>query len=407
MKRNTLALPAAIVALACVAAPGSGRAENADTLGEIISKGAPTLDLRLRQESVDDDNFSRNADALTLRARLGFKTATYHGFTAFVEAEGIDALNNRYNSTKNGKTGFPTVADPQGTEWNQAWLGWDSGSGSQLSVGRQRIILDNHRFVGNVGWRQNEQTFDAIAASHAFADQTTLRYYYLDQVNRVFGNENPNPLLAEWELDAHLVNLSRPFSFGTLTGYGYLIDNQDLPLTSTQTFGLRLSGARPFGEGYSFGYSAEYANQSDYAGGRSSNDADYYLAEASISLPEKHAFKLGYEELSGDGVYGFQTPLATLHAFNGWADRFLSTPVDGLQDIYAGISGPLGKLNYALIWHNFDPSHGGGSYGSEWDGQLSYAFAKRWLALLKYASYNSDGFNRDTDKLWASIEFKL
>ena len=46
-------------------------------------------------------------------------------------------------------------------------------------------------------------------------------------------------------------------------------------------------------------------------------------------------FKLGYEELgSNAGLYGLQTPLATLHAFNGWADKFLVTPVD-IPDVAA------------------------------------------------------------------------
>ena len=409
ISHKTSLLSAAIVA-AWLILPLTAQADSATSFSEVFSKGTPTLDLRLRQESVSDDNFSKDADALTLRARLGFKTAAWHGVSAVVEAEGVDAINDRYNSTANGNTSFPTVADPTGTEWNQAYLGWDSGKGTALAIGRQRLLLDNHRFFGNVGWRQNEQTFDAISAQHRFGEKTALRYFYIDQANRVFGNGNPNRLLAEFNLDAHLFQLAHPFSFGTLTGYGYLVDNQDLPLTSTQTFGVRWVGARKFAADYSFGYTAEVADQSDYAGGRASNDARYLLLETSLTLPSKHQLKVGFEQLDGDGTYAFQTPFATLHAFNGWADRFLTTPVNGLDDFYLGIAGPvapLAPLAYTVVWHQFDPSHGGGSYGSEWDAQLSLPFAKHYLALLKYARYQEDGFNRDVNKLWASVEVKF
>lgn len=402
-------LAAAVVA-ATLGLPLAAHADEATSFSEIFSNGSPTLDLRLRQESVNDDNFSKDADALTLRARLGFKTASWNGVSAMLEAEGVDAINDRYNSTANGNTSFPVVADPTGTEWNQAYLGWDSGKGSAVAVGRQRVMLDNQRFFGNVGWRQNEQTFDALSAQHTFTEKTTLRYFYLDQANRVFGNANPNRLLAKYHLDAHLFQLAHPFSVGTLSGYGYLVDNQDLPLSSTKTFGARFVGARKFNADTSFGYTAEFADQSDYANGLASNDANYLLLEASLTLPSKHTMKAGYEQLNGDGVYAFQTPFATLHAFNGWADRFLTTPVNGLADLYLGIAGPvapLAPLAYTVVWHNFDPSHGSGSYGNEWDGLLSLPFAKRYTALLKYARYQEQGFNRDASKLWASIEVKF
>ena len=42
--------------------------------------------------------------------------------------------------------------------------------------------------------------------------------------------------------------------------------------------------------------------------------------------------KAAYESLEGNGARGFSTPLATLHAFQGWADVFLNTPADGVDD---------------------------------------------------------------------------
>ena len=52
-------------------------------------------------------------------------------------------------------------------------------------------------------------------------------------------------------------------------------------------------------------------------------------------------FRVGWERLSGSEREGqFQTPLATLHAFNGWADKFLSTPVNGIEDLYFRVRWP-------------------------------------------------------------------
>ena len=52
------------------------------------------------------------------------------------------------------------VPDPRGTELNRFQITNTSLPGTRTTLGRQRIVLDDSRFVGNVGFRQNEQTFD-------------------------------------------------------------------------------------------------------------------------------------------------------------------------------------------------------------------------------------------------------
>src|SRR5690606_12592617 len=88
-------------------------------------------------------------------------------------------------------------------------------------------------------------------------------------------------------------------------------------------------------------YSAEYALQ------KADNfDASYLALEGGV-LVQGVTLALGYESLgSDDGAYGFQTPLATKHAFNGWADKFLiSTPVDGLTDTYVKVATAVAGVN--------------------------------------------------------------
>ncbi len=367
--------------------------------------GKLTLDSRLRMEHVDDDAAAAKARALTWRNRIGYRSAPWQGITLFAEIEDIRALNDHYNSTANGRTRYATVADPEGSEWNQAYLSWDSGQGTQLVAGRQRIVFDNQRFFGNVGWRQNEQTFDALSASQAFGDRLKLRYAYLAEAKRVFGDHHPNPQLAGYDLDAHLLNLAHATAWGNLSGYGYFVANQDLPLTSTRTLGVRFAGARALNESWKLVYTAEHAEQDNWRNAPAAIDAHYSLLELGATYGAYSA-KLSHERLSGDGASAFQTPFATLHAFNGWADRFLTTPADGLVDTYLSAAGPVGPAQWAIIYHDYQADRGGRDYGDEWNAQLSYPFKERFTALLKWADYRSAGFARDSQKLWLSIEYR-
>lgn len=391
-------LPLAIAACSVSADEPAG-------LAAALNDGKATVDSRLRWENVDDDAVLNSANALTWRNRLGYRTAPWYGFSVFAEIENVLALDNDYNSTANGRTQYATVADVEGTEWNQAGVAWDSGQGMQLVAGRQRLALDNQRFIGTSGWRQNEQSFDAFTATQTIGKTTTLRYAYLQNVHRVFGNYHPNPLLAEFNLDGHLLNASHVFLLGTLTGYGYFIENEDLPLTSAKSVGARFSGAKSIADPWKLVYAIEYAKQSQWRDGAAIIDADYSLIEIGAA---HGAFtgKLGREVLGGNGHYAFQTPFASLHPFNGWADKFLTTPLNGLVDTYVAINGPLGSTQWLVAYHRFDADQGSANYGDEWDMSLSYPFKQRFTALAKVARYTSDSFARDTDKFWLSLEYR-
>jgi len=368
-------------------------------------QSGPTFDLRYRYENVDDDAFARNADANTLRIRLGYRWVFAPGWQLYGEGAHVQSLfGERYNSTANGKTQYPTVVDPQSSEINQAYLGY-TGDAFAATLGRQRILIDNQRFFGNSGWRQNEQTFDALSTRYAFGDGgPVVRYVYLDRVQRVNGNDNPNPLLRAWDLGGHLLNVSQKLPLGVLTGYAYRIENRDIATLSTQTLGARWSGTQAIG-GLALGWTAEVAHQSDCANNPQSQSANYRLLEPSLAW-RGVTFKAGWEVLGGDGRYAFATPYATLHAFNGWADRFLTTPKDGLDDRYVGADGKFGKATWAASWHDFRADRGGHSYGTEFDASLAYALQPNISLLLKLADYRADGYSTDERKLWASVEYR-
>jgi hypothetical protein len=232
-----------------------------------------------------------------------------------------------------------------------------------------------------------------------------LRYAWLGRVQRVNGASHPNEDLARWLLDAHLLNVGGKLGPGKLTGYGYFIENRTLPASSHRDLGLRYV-VEPVDKAHrAWGIALEYAQQDPYADGAARNHADYALLEGSWRW-RGNTFRVGEERLGGDGHYGFATPLATLHAFNGWADRFLTTPVDGLRDRYLGWNRKFGRFDANIVAHDYQVDHGGRDLGREFDASLALAITPRWSALAKLADFNGEQGPADVDKAWLGLEYK-
>jgi hypothetical protein len=385
-----------------------------ENFGDLLRKGKFARDFRLRYEHVDDDGFAQNGDAFTLRSRTGFRTAALSNWSAYAEIESVFALREDYNSTANRRTQFPTIADPEGTEFNQVYVAYGFNTATQAILGRQRINYDNQRFFGSVNFRQNEQTFDALTLNHAH-NGYAIKLAYLDKVHRVFGNNNPNPLLRQLDLDALLVNGSYQFQSSAgaaLAGsvfsvYSYFVKNQSQPVSSNKTLGLRYAAGLPFGVRNRFFYNVEYAKQSDYRGGSALIDADYTLAELGLSFDGgRYTVKVAQETLGGDGRNAFQTPFATLHAFNGWADRFLVTPNTGLRDRYLDAAAKFGPGILSANFHRFDADHASAKLGSEVGVQYLYPFNDEINVTFKGANFRADSFAKDVVKTWLFVDYK-
>lgn len=364
------------------------------------------LDARLRFETVDQTGFADTANALTLRSRIGVDSGPGHDFRFLIEAENILHLIDDFNSTTNGKAGYPVVADPEETELNRAQIAYTGLEDTTVTLGRQRVILGDARYVGNVGFRQNEQTFDALRITNQSFENLTLNYLYLDRASRIFGDDHP---AGEWDLDAHLVAAEFITRAGTLSGFTHLIDNQDAAAMSLATYGIRWQGQIAREGQPSFAYFAEYAHQTDYGNNPGSFDLGLFRAQASVAHDGLSA-ALGIENLEGNGVRGFATPLATLHAYQGWADVFLGTPATGLRDLYVrggwtASEPPFGQgLSAALVYHSFDAQSGGGDLGSEWDAVLTSRLTDTIALELKGAFYNGPtGGPADRSKIWLAL----
>ena len=370
------------------------------------------IDLRLRYENVEQAGFARDADALTARVRAGADIRILPATRVLVEGEATLAIIERYNSTTNGKRLFPTVADPQTIELNRLQIQNKSIAGTTLTGGRQRINLDDQRFVGSVGFRDNEQTFDAVRIETVPVKNLKIDVTYAISNRTIFGIDSA---IAHIPGDNVFANVAYTTKIGTLTGFGYWIDQDRATRRqfSSRTFGGRFAGKYALGKTTALTYALSYARQTAANDNPVRYSADYALAEAGFSAGGFVA-GAGYEVLGADGGRpgsSFQTPLATLHKFQGWADKFLVTPANGIRDAYgsAGYTvknvGPFASVGVLAVYHDFRSDRAGQHYGDEINVQLLAKVGGRTTAILKYAEYNAKSFATDTRKLWATVEY--
>jgi hypothetical protein len=377
----------------------------------------PIIDARLRFEAVDQDPIARDASALTARIRAGFE-AKKGMFAFLVEGEGTLAISENYNSGVNGKTGFPVVADPETIELNRIQLQFTGIPKTVVTVGRQRINLDDQRFVGSVAFRDNEQTFDAVRVEYGGIKNVKADVTYAWGQRTIWGVDGFGARQQAVGGDNIFANLSFKHKTGLLTGFAYLVDQDELAISgfrmSSKTFGARYSAAYPLSKKAKLTVAASYAHQSDYNNNPNNYSADYILGELGV---EAKGFKLlgGYELLGADNgvaLTSFQTPYATLHKFNGWADKFLVTPPNGLRDIYATLGytkakvGPFASIAVTANYHDYKSDRLSLNYGTEWGAQVM-AKMRKYTFTLKYADYNAKAFATDTSKIWATVEWAL
>lgn len=393
---------AAALALGLVLAPAAAGAQTpADTSARLL------FETRLRSETVDQQAFARQAHALTLRGRLGWRTPTVQGLQGLVEVEGSTVLDDRYSAPLDPVPGRPAVADGEDFELNRAQVRWTGLPDTELTVGRQRLIVGNSRFVGNVGWRQNEQTFDAVRLGTTVLKPVTLTYVFADRVQRPLGHDHPQGV---WRGDIHLLQVETETPVGRLSGFGLAIDLDNAPAQSSNTIGGRLTGSRVVADDLSLTWAAEYAVQSDNGPNPADYSLDFQAAALGLQTPRWSA-GLGYERFDGDGVSGFQTPLGTGHGFLGWSDVITTTPAFGVRDLFlrghVGVPAWGRTLRLTAEAHAFNDADGALDLGRELDLSIALPVDPHWSVELKAAHFDGDHpMFGDADKGWLTLEYR-
>ena len=413
--RNRFCSAALLFAL--LASSLSGQA--AETITEALTGGKDFANLQYRYETVRNPGkttLPNKANASTVRLRFGYETATFKSFAVLVEAETLKTLGGeQYNSKANGRTQYAVVADPEFTEINQAYLSYkDLDYRNMIKWGRQRLILDNARFIGNVGWRQNEQTYDAFTIVNDYLPDTKITAGYITNVNRMFSDNalaTYGAFAGNHKMRSPIFNVNyKGLGFAELVGYGYFLDYEQPAahfVNSTKTYGLRMKGTTAVGNNDLL-YTAEYARQSDHKDNPANYGVHYTFLEGGVDIKSAE-FKLGYEVLGSNGLQAFSTPLATLHAFNGWVDMFLITPTTGLKDAYVSAGTTLADIKFGAIYHDFRADSNSSKFGTEWNFIASKNFTKNYLMGVKYGRFKSKSAPTrvDTNKLWLWAEAKF
>jgi len=386
--------------------------EQAQDAWDAISGGKLLLDLRPRYEYVDQSDKPNQANAFTLRTLLGWETKSYHDFSGVLQFINVTYLfNDDFNSDPATKASspYPTVPDPNNTNVTQMYLEWAGLDKTSIKFGRQIAEINNQRVLGDANFRQTPQTFDALSITNASVPNTDIYAAYLYRELTTGG--------TQLRTQTPLVNLRYSFlPSENIIGYGIFQDqpntgqNGDTGLSngSNRILGVRLDGAHPLSDNWKGLYTAEYARQKPFADGDSAIDAFYYHLALGARSGPYHGMVHQEKLSSNNGLYGFQTPLATLHPFQGWADQFVVTPRQGVVDTWvnAGVT-VFEKLELYGEYHWFKSNFGSINFGQELDLSAAYALAAGLIGKIEFADFRTGDptFKPNVLKLWFTLTY--
>ena len=454
----------------CLALTGFANAAHAEdateeideyTFMDSIKDGKNLTNFRLRYEHVDQDGLAvapvannelKNANGVTLRSLVGWQTAPFHNFSFAGQLIGVTKFMDDFNDRKNNltevdKAGYAIIVDPNHFDINQLYVDWTGIKNTRFRLGRQQVNLDNVRFIGDIAFRQVMQVFDGVSILNKSLPDTEVYLAHYEQVTQITTKQRDGDLEI-----ANLKYLISPTE--TIVGYGYFSNFDDLGFgnawfgagalnnngvnnaladQSNKTFGLRLDGVHPFNPNLRALYTAEYAKQTDYADGDKRIDAHYYKLGGGVGI-DNFSIRVDQELLSSnDSQYAFQTPFGTNHLFQGWVDKFLVTPRQGIKDTFVTANYKYADILFFADYHVLSSDEdfntvGGGTarngskYGTEWNVAATYNWTKNIMTKFEYGKYSEDdhyaaGANvannvagnrnriRDTEKLWLTAMY--
>lgn len=459
------------IALTSHAAFAQEAVEDEYTFMDAIKTGKNMTSFRLRYEFVEQDglqptNFTnaantanpdankklKDANAVTLRSLIGWQTAPYKNFSLGAQFINVSKLTDHFNDGTNGfringgtnqnsKIEYAKVVDPDFTDINQLYIDWTGIKNTRVRLGRQQVNLDNVRFVGDIAFRQIMQVFDGVSVLNKSLPDTEIFAAHFEEVTQITSVQRGG--------DLDMLNVKYRISpTESLVGYGYFSNMDNLGFgnawfgtgaanlvtdQSHKSLGLRLDGTHPFNPNFRVHYTAEYAKQDDYADGDKRIDAHYSRFGAGAGY-DNFNMRIDHEVLSSNNSkYAFQTPYGTNHLFQGWVDKFLATPRQGIKDTFVTATYKWDDVQFFADYHVIKSDEdfytvGGGTktngdkYGTEWNVAATYNVNKNWMAKVEYGKFTEDdhyaaaantansvagnrGRIRDTEKLWLTAMY--
>jgi Alginate export len=410
-KRFTLRLVAAWAALGCAGA-GAQQGEEPFGIADSISRGRFTLELRPRYNRIDESDKPLRTEGGTVRLVAGIETAPLQMTRVVLEGIHANHLDPHFNvdPANINSSPYPLLPDPRYTGFNRVYLEYQGLEDARIRAGRQRVRLDNQRWISDNDFRQVPQLFDGAQAVYTGLANAELYAAYFGRVRNTSGVTN--------ELDLTLLHAAwNPAPAHYLSAYAYFHDQaQNGAFTgfannSYRVIGIRWVGSAARWLGWSavdLPFEAEFATQRAHAGGDARIDANYWRVGGGIAWRETVA-RVDYEvKESNDGRYAVQMPLTDFYAFNGWTLHFYNTPRQGLRDGWATLRQGWRDFTLFAEYHRFRSDFGGIGFGRELDVGLTYAWNENTTLRLQHARYDPGAATTDPRirKSWITFTWK-
>ncbi|MDF1562289.1 MAG: alginate export family protein [Deltaproteobacteria bacterium] len=331
-----------------------------------------------RLNLLDDGLFDR--EYVTQRARLG----------AIFSHEGGAAIGLQLQDSRVWGEELDTLNDfdANGLDLHEAYAVVPIYEKLKLKLGRQEIVFDNSRLVGNVGWVQRARSFDAARMTYARERFDLDLFYALVSETDTDGDGSVPSGADARSADVTFggVHSNLKVAEGHLLSLAYY-NRSDVPARHYR----HTVGGYAQGKVAGLGYTGELffqfgRNQDEVVSAWMSALHLSYGLEATA----KPALELWFEYLSGDDGSGrgaFDTLYATNHKFYGEMDYFLNIPVHsgglGLMDVGGRLSAsPHAKLQTQVDLHLLGATAapvGGGSsnFGVELDFKLIASISQK------------------------------
>lgn len=377
-----------------------------EELLDAIKNGTPSLSLRLSYEysSLDETpkpatGYRSPANGLNLQTRLGYRTGDFYHANTFVQFQNVSNLVEDFATGPTARRGTrrDVIPDPDGNRVHQAYVDFSGIPDTRLRLGRQEIMLNDARLIGQRAWRQNGQSFDGISLLNQSVPVFEFYSALLSDVNTPAldqvvdaGRELRQLILVNGTLkvaESHHV-----------TGFSYWLDTEvrTPAARDSVTYGARLDGTCQ----EVVTYDITYATQDDYQDGED-HDGDLLHLYLGSTIKAVNV-GVGYSRISGqDGAAAtngraFDTLFGNAHKWDGWADQFAATNGGGLpaglEEWYFHVSRQLAGTTITIRYHLFDTSHEDaqydGEYGDEIDLDITRKITDNLSVQIQMAFYN-------------------